>query len=31
MKQVSKEQREQQGEIMRIQGNNPEISRVKSF
>jgi hypothetical protein len=31
MKQVSKEQREQQGEIQRIQGSNPELSRVKAF
>jgi len=31
MKQVSKEDRERQGEIMRIQGNNPEMSRTKAF
>jgi hypothetical protein len=31
IKQISKEQREQQGEIQRIQGANPEMSRVKAF
>ena len=31
MKQISKEDRERQGEIMRIQGNNPEVSRTKAF
>jgi hypothetical protein len=31
MKQISKEDRERQGEILRIQGNNPEMSRTKAF
>lgn len=31
MREISKEDRERQSEIMRIQGNNPEVSRTKAF